>query len=328
MKCINKHKIKLFICGGLILSLMTACGSTAYELPYTADSQISSFNVISKAETNTAVPFAANLAVVTEDNTEGAGMMAEESGAAALFDLTSNEAIYARNVHEKMFPASLTKVMTALVALENGRLEQILTASSAVNVNESGAQLCGLVKGDTMTLDQALRIMLLNSANDAALLIAENIGGSVEGFVDMMNEKAHELGATNTHFVNPHGLTDAEHYTTAYDLYLIFNEAIKYETFNEIIHMTNYQTIFYDRNGKEKNFNKQTTNLYLRGEKEAPAGVTVIGGKTGTTNAAGHCLIMLSRDVSGAPYISVVLRAPTLDSVYAEMKDLLEEIAK
>lgn len=255
-------------------------------------------------------------------------MMAEESGAAALFDLNANEAIYARNVHEKMYPASLTKVMTALVALDYGRLEQILTASNAVNISEPGAQLCGLVRGDTMTLDQALRIMLLNSSNDAALLIAENIGGSVEGFVEMMNEKAHELGATNTHFTNPHGLTDFDHYTTAYDLYLIFNEAIQYETFNEIIHMTSYQTVFYDKNGKEKNFNKKTTNLFLRGEKEVPGGVTVIGGKSGTTNAAGHCLILLSRDVSGAPYISVVLRAPTLDSLYEEMKDLLAEIKK
>ncbi len=326
MKCINKNKCKIIACFCLLLSLCTACGNSSYEMPYTVDSQISSFNVISKTVTNVATPFAADLAVVIEDNTEGAGMMAEESGAAALFDLNAGEAIYARNVHEKMFPASLTKVMTALVALENGRLEQILTASTAVNINESGAQLCGLVKGDTMTLDQALRIMLVNSANDAALLIAENIGGSVEGFVDMMNEKAHELGATNTHFVNPHGLTDPEHYTTAYDLYLIFNEAIKHETFNEIIHMTSYQTIYYDRNSKEKNFNKQTTNLFLRGEKQAPTGVTVIGGKTGTTNAAGHCLILLSRDVSGAPYISIVLRAPDSDSVYNEMKDLLEEI--
>ena len=135
--------------------------------------------------------------------------------------------------------------MTALVALENASLDQVLTATSAVNITESGAQLCGLKPGDTMTLDQALLILLVYSANDVAMLIAENIGGTTDHFIEMMNEEAKRLGATNTQFMNPHGLTQDGHYTTAYDLYLIFNEAIKYETFNEIIHMTNYQTTYY-----------------------------------------------------------------------------------
>ena len=103
-----------------------------------------------------------------------------------------------------------------------------------------------------MTLDQALHILLMYSANDAAMLIAENVGGSVDHFVEMMNEEAMRLGATNTSFANPHGLSDDNHFTTAYDLYLIFNEAIKYDSFNEIIHMTSYQTTFYDKDGKAK----------------------------------------------------------------------------
>ena len=150
----------------------------------------------------------------------------------------------------------------------------------------------------------------------------------MEHFVEMMNDKARELGATNTHFVNPHGLTDLNHYTTAYDLYLIFNEAVKYETFSEIIHMTGYQTTYYDKNGNAKEFNRQTTNLFLRGDYKAPENVTVIGGKTGTTNAAGHCLMLFSRDESGAPFISVILRSESKDELYHEMIDLLGEIHK
>ena len=125
-----------------------------------------------------------------------------------------------------MYPASLTKVMTALVALQNASPDTVLTATDSVKITESGAQLCGLKAGDTMTLDQALHILLMYSANDAAMLIAENIGGSVDHFVEMMNEEAQRLGATNTSFANPHGLSDDNHYTSAYDLYLIFNEEV------------------------------------------------------------------------------------------------------
>ena len=150
----------------------------------------------------------------------------------------------------------------------------------------------------------------------------------MERFVEMMNEEALRLGATNTHFMNPHGLSDDEHYTTAYDLYLIFNEAIKYEAFNEIIHMTSYQTVYYDQEGAEKSLSFETSNLFLRGTYETPANVTVIGGKTGTTNAAGHCLILLSRDVNASPYISVILRSEARDALYSEMADLLDEINK
>ncbi|MDE7045465.1 MAG: D-alanyl-D-alanine carboxypeptidase, partial [Acetatifactor sp.] len=166
------------------------------------------------------------------------------------------------------------------------------------------------------------------SANDAAMLIAENIGGTVENFVEMMNREARRLGATNTHFANPHGLTEEEHYTTAYDLYLILNEAVKYETINEIIQMTSYQTTYLDKNGKEKTFDKTTTNLFLRGDYQPPANVNVIGGKTGTTKAAGHCLMLLSRDAGGAPYISVILGSDETETLYREMTDLLDEINK
>ena len=248
--------------------------------------------------------------------------------AAGLFGLDKKEVLYAKNIHERLHPASLTKVMTALVAIRYGQLNQTLTASDVVNITEPGAVLCGLTSGDTMTLDQALRILLIYSSNDVAMMIAENVGGSVERFVEMMNEEAARLGATNTHFMNPHGLTESEHYTTAYDLYLIFKEAVKIDTFNEIIHMSSYQTVFYDKDGKEKSFDRQNSNQYLRGERQAPANVTVIGGKTGTTNAAGNCLMLLSRDENGSPYISIVLRADGVEQLYEEMTDLLDEIHK
>lgn len=310
--------------------MLSGCGNLAYDMAYSADSNISSFNVISGQDTGTASPFSSDLCVVTDDVLEGTDADLSKATAALLFSLDDNEVIYAKNVHATLNPASLTKVMTALVVLRYGSMDQKLTATNAVNITESGAVLCGLKAGDTMTMDQALRILLVYSANDAAMLIAENIGGSVDHFVEMMNEEAARIGATNTHFANPHGLTDPNHYTTAYDLYLIFNEAVKYEAFNEIIHMAGYQTVYYDKDGKEKVFDRTTTNQFLKvgSDYSAPASVTVIGGKTGTTRAAGHCLILLVRDVNGAPYIAVTMGVPSTQELYVTMADLLGEIQK
>ena len=329
MKCLNRKKCKALLClTALSAAVLTGCGGLSYDMVYNVDSQVSSFNVVNRQDRNVAAPFASDLCVVTEDVRDDESVDMTLADAAILFDLNRQQILYAKNAHTSLYPASLTKVMTALVALENGSLDQTLTATSAVNITESGAQLCGVKSGDTMTLDQALRILLIYSANDVAMMIAENIGGTVEHFVEMMNDEARRLGATNTHFVNPNGLHDPEHYTTAYDLYLIFNEATRYDTFNEIIQMSDYQTVYYDKNGKEKTFDKTTTNLFVRGDYKPPSNVTVIGGKTGTTAAAGHCLMLLSRDSGGLPYISVILGSDGTETLYAQMIDLLGEINK
>lgn len=327
VKCTGKRYQNIIACLCVLLtlsSLLTGCGP-AYDMPYEAAANVSSFNIVSRQNTDTAETYAEDLCVV-KDDILAEGIDVGTAEAAVLFDLNNNSVIYAKNAHESLYPASLTKIMTAMVALKYGSLDQTLTATSAVNITEPGAQLIGLKAGDTMTLDQALRILLLYSANDVAMLVAEGVGGSVENFVAMMNQEALSLGATNTNFTNPSGLPDSEHKTTAYDLYLIFNAALKYETFNEIIQMTSYQTTYYDKDGEPKEFDKSTTNRFLKGDFQPPSGVTVIGGKTGTTNAAGHCLILLARDVSGAPYISVILRAESSDQLYEGMGHLLEGI--
>ena len=175
-------------------------------------------------------------------------------------------------------------------------------------------------------MTQALYALMMNSANDAAIAIAEHMSGSVDAFATLMNEEALKLGCTKTHFVNPHGLTANDHYTTAYDLYLIMNEAIKYSAFNEIIQMTEYESVYKDSTGNDKSMSFKTTNLFLRGDYQAPENVTVIGGKTGTTNAAGNCLIMVVKDTSGNPYIAVIMKASERTLVNSEMSELLREI--
>ena len=329
MKCTSRKGITGVLCLCLVIScILTGCGSLSYDMAYDADFNVSSFNVLSKVDTRAAEPFAANLCVVTNDVTDVGenGENIEQATAVILFGLNDKRVLYAKNANMQRNPASLTKVMTALVALKYGSMDQVLTATSSVNITESGATLAGLKVGDSMTLDQALRILLVYSANDVAMLVAEGVGGTVDHFVELMNEEAHRLGATNTYFTNPHGLTSDKHLTTAYDLYLIFNEAIKYETFTEIIQMNSYQTTYSDSKGNPKTFDKQSTNAFHKGNYQAPSNVIVIGGKTGTTKAAGHCLMLLVRDVGGAPYIAVVLGTPSADVLYPAMIELLGEI--
>lgn len=343
MKCINKivslrshceirsanSKIRrgVSVCLCFCMLFLSGCGSGDYAMPYDAYSANSSFTVLSADQAGRGEPFAADLCIANENYNESAVDMSEAE-AAGLFSIGDSQTLYAKNIHETLYPASLTKVMTALVALKNGNREDVLTASANVKITESGATLLGLKEGEKMTLDQALRILLLQSANDVAIMIAEQYGGTVEHFCEMMNEEARSIGATNCHFVNPHGLTQEEHYVTAYDMYLIFNEACKYELFKEIIGMSSYSTVYYDASGGEIHFDKSSTNRYLNGDAAAPTGITVLGGKTGTTSAAGKCLVLLSSDTSGKSYISIILKSSERDTLYTEMTALLDTIQK
>lgn len=305
----------------------SGCGKNDYAFEYSKNHHTSSFNIISSTTPQKFETFASDICVVTDDVVSN-NFAVEDESAAGLFDVKNNEVLYAKDANEMLYPASLTKVMTALVAIKNGNMDDILVATDAVKINESGATVIGLKAGDTMTLNQALHILLINSSNDVANLIAENIAGDVDSFVEMMNEEAVRLGATNTNFTNPHGLSDSNHYTTVYDMYLIFNEAIKYDVFNEIIHMQSYETVYYDSRGQEKEVSIHTTNQFLRGNYTAPNNMTVVGGKTGTTDMSGHCLILLAKDTSGNPYIGIILRASSRDLINQEMVQMLSEISK
>ena len=311
----------------LLALLLAGCsGTPAFSYAQaSADSRYTFLNS-SALSARAAEPFAQSLCVAAGDVEGSAPVDYSDVSAAALFDVGRGDVLSARNIFTKLYPASMTKVMTALLALKHGQTDMMLTASDNVVMTEPGAQVCGIAPGDTMTLDQALHLLLIYSANDAAVMIAEGIGGSLDNFIAMMNEEARALGATNTNFINSNGLNDENHYTTAYDMYLIFNEAVRYDLFKEIINMPSYSTVYHDEAGKEKELTVNSTNMYLQNVESAPQGVTVVGGKTGTTNAAGHCLILLVRDTSGNPYISIVMRAKDNDTMYEVMNALLEQI--
>lgn len=323
VKCTNKFILLI----GLCVLFLTGCGNSEYSMPYTADSNVSSFRIVNLEGTKaTADSFAKNLCIVNTDVNSGAASV-DVGMSACLFDINDKETIYSKSALEKMYPASLTKIMTAIVALKYGSPDMILTASANVIQKDPDSQTMNLNIGDQLTLDQALHVLLMYSANDVAIMIAEGIAGNVDDFVKLMNDEAKAIGATNTQYANPHGLSDDNHYTTAYDMYLIANEASKYELFNEIIHTQAFHTVYHDSAGNELNFDVKNSNQYISGKVSAPAGITIIGGKTGTTTAAGNCLVIYSRDVRSKPYISVVMKAPKRDILYSTMNSLLSLIS-
>lgn len=326
MKCTNKIKRSLIV-ACIATIFLSGCGKSNYAFEYSKNHHTSSFNIISSTTPQTFNTFSSNFCVVTEDILSE-NFSIEDKSAGGLFDVKNNRVLYCKDANEMLYPASLTKVMTALVAIKYGKMEEVLVASENVKIKDSSATVIGLKKGDTMTLNQALHILLINSSNDVANLIAENVAGDIDTFVQMMNDEAKRLGATNTNFTNPHGLSDSNHYTTVYDMYLIFNEAIKFEIFNEIIHMHTYETVYYDLRGKDKEVKITTTNMFLRGNYSAPENITVVGGKTGTTNMAGNCLMILAKDSAANPYIGIILRASSRDLVNKEMIQMLSEINK
>lgn len=270
--------------------------------------------------------FASDLCVVTDEASYNPDFVTSQ--AAALFDMDDREVLYSKDVFERMYPASITKIMTALVAIKEGDLKSRVLVTDDAVITEPGATLCGIEPGDTLTLEQLLYGLMLPSGNDAGAAIAVHIAGSIEAFSDMMNEEAVRLGATGTHFVNPHGLNNPDHYTTAYDLYLIFNEALKYPVFRQIVGTTAYTANYHNKNSEPVSKTWKGSNWFMTGERETPDGLKVFGGKTGTTKAAGYCLIMASRDDSDKEYISVVLKADSRPHLYDNMTNIISKIVK
>ncbi|MBR6615361.1 MAG: D-alanyl-D-alanine carboxypeptidase [Lachnospiraceae bacterium] len=270
-------------------------------------------------------PFAESICVPTGINDTDTLLTAD---AAAVFEIDGTEVVFERSATERMNPASTTKIMTAIVALKYGNLEDLVTVTDDAIITEAGSSMAGVKPGDVMRLEDLLYGLMIPSGNDAANAIAVHIGGSIEGFVEMMNEEAHRIGATATHFKNANGLTDPDHYTTAYDLYLLFCEALKYDTFRTIIGAHAHNASYFDALGNPKTASWGVGNYYMNGKREAPDGVTVFGGKTGTTQAAGYCLIMGSRMDDGREFASVVMKADSRNALYDDMTQIISKIDK
>ena len=229
---------------------------------------------------------------------------------AVLVDANYGEVLYDMNAYDKAYPASITKVMTALLvmeALESGQLTQdtLVTVSElAARKTFADESSANLKAGEQLTVEELLYCLLLPSANDAAKALAEAVDGSMEEFVAHMNRKAGELGCQGTHFANPHGLHNEDHYTTAYDISLFMTAALKYDLFRTIIGTASHTVPATNLSGERLYYNTNglISNLHYMGYVYDKC----IGGKTGTTDEAGRCLVAAAED-GDTLLISVVL---------------------
>lgn len=228
--------------------------------------------------------------------------------AALLYDLNSDSLVFAQDIDERLFPASLTKVMTCLLTLEMEQdLEKKVTVTAeGLKGQEPGGSNIALKVGEEISVKDLLYGLMVKSGNDAASVLAVNNSGSIEAFVEVMNRRAAELGCSGTHFMNPHGLHHDEHYTTARDMARILREAMKYPLFEEIFTTKEYTVPATNLSEARE---MKTTNFLIRSNGYPYVlDSRVLGGKTGNTSKAGRCLVTLS-EKDGMRLISVILGA-------------------
>ncbi|MFA6982695.1 MAG: D-alanyl-D-alanine carboxypeptidase family protein [Sedimentibacter sp.] len=241
------------------------------------------------------------------------------SESAVLIDAGSGTILAQKNADKKMYPASLTKIMTAILALELGELTDVITVDDDTPFEIDGSHIA-LEPGEILTLKDLLHALMLPSANDAASVIAKHYGGSLENFVKIMNQKAKELGAYSTNFTNPHGLHDTNHYSTAADLALITKYAMENDAFRKIVSTTKYEIQTTNKKDEPRYFtslnkllyNTSYNQIYVDGEYISPYYEYANGAKTGYTPEAGNCLVATAKK-DGTELIAVTMKGISLE---------------
>lgn len=249
-----------------------------------------------------------------EEQEEGMKIYSES---AILIEAKTGKILYEKNIHDRKYPASTTKILTAILALEKCDLDEKATVSkNAINSLEDGYAKADIQIGETFTIAELLDVMMVQSANEAAVVIAEHISGSVSEFAKLMNQKAKEIGCTDSNFVNPNGMHNENHYSSAYDLALIAKYCMKNETFRKLANKmecslprTEYWQDEQIEEHGERNF-KNTNKLLIEGNRYYYP--YAIGIKTGFTTPAKNCLISASNK-DGFETIAVVLHAETTE---------------
>lgn len=240
--------------------------------------------------------------------------------AAIVMEASTGLILYEKNIDHAYYPASITKIMTALLAIENSNLGEVVTFSkNAIYDVDLDSSRIGIDVGEQLTMQQCLYAILLESANEVTYAIAEHIAGNIDAFADMMNKRAEEIGCTNTHFVNPHGLHDDNHYTTAHDMALITREAMKNETFRKIFGTRTYQI---------PPTNIQPETRYLRNHhkfvlKQDYLYDDCIGGKTGYTSVAKYTLVSVAKR-GDLELICVVMHDDSNEHQYTDTAKLFD----
>ena len=323
---ILKSRLRIHAIAGILFLCIaiTGCGRQELTNEYANRNQSSiAEDKITVESIKQVEAFSDSLAVIPSDFSNSFDIE-NAVGELLLVNDDTNEVLYSSNSLQTTAMASTTKLMTAYVVLTHcDDLSQMVTVKHDI-VLEDGAVSIYLGPGDRISVDELLHGLLIMSANDCAVVLAEFISGDVDSFAKLMNETAKEIGATRSHFLNPHGLDAIGHYSCAYDLYLIFKKDLGIEHFKEIVAKKSY-TVRYQRGDEIIETEAENTNWYFQNRYKTPEGITLVGGKTGTTTNAGHCLVLEGVNEKGEHMIGVVLNATDNNLLYEEMSKLLTQ---
>ncbi len=305
------------------VALFTGCSNQAEEIAtYDLYDTSYSYGITNNGASSDVELFAKNLCVAGNEDLGTSSVDSQVASGAGAFNIDEQTTVYAQSIHERLYPASTTKILTAYIACMNGNLDDYYTVSANAVDQASDSSVIHLKEGDVISLRDLLYGLMLRSGNDAAIAIAEGLCGDVDSFMDLMNSTALALGASNSHFVTPNGLHDENHYTTVYDMYLILNAAIQNPDFYKIFTATTY-TANYTSGGSDKTVDWSSTNQYFSGKVKTPSGFTILGGKTGTTGAAGYCLVLLSENEEHEKIVSIIFNADCKSNLYLLMNQVL-----
>ena len=244
------------------------------------------------------------------------------SGSVLLMDASTGNILYSKDIFERRYPASTTKLMTAILTLENCKLTDVVTVShNAIFSIPVGYSHASLQEGEELTVEELLNVLLIPSANDAAVALAEHIAGSVEDFSTMMNNKAKEIGCLNTHFVNPNGVHDDNHYSTAYDLALIGKYAMQFDDIMRIAKVNQYTLPTSNKYDREDRIFNATNGLITKNDEYYYPAAT--GLKTGYTDKSGYCIVTTA-EKNGITLLEVVLGSDSIEDRYEDCIKLFD----
>ena len=254
--------------------------------------------------------------------------------AAFVINRSTNELLFGYNMLKELYPASITKLLTTLVVLRECDLKETVTIDSEVAAMKRGS-VAELNEGDVLTVYNLLVLLLTSSANNAAMALARYVAGTEEEFVEKMNRVMDDLGVNSTNFLNASGLHLAKHMTTAYDMYIVYQECTMSREFRDIMKLTEGEYDYTNAKGERGLRPYFTTNCFKASKEREktknsktyplPEGFKVLGGKTGTTDYAGYCLILHVADSEGTEYIVGAFHCATEEKLYTKLYDLIEE---
>lgn len=344
MKCTDKkitakqreirlHKIRktvflllfliIFLLSGVLCLLLLRNAGKLKE-PFVYDRSQSIFGTDAKESSLLEKGIARELCVGAS-NTPMDGIESQEGEAAGFFDIEKKEIPYAQNLHEKVSFGELNLLMTALVAYEQFDSEEIVTVDAEDVVQKSWGISSGLSAGNRITVQQLLNAVLVSSADDASYVLARAAAGDRKSFVEQMNQKAYELGMTNTQFANITGAEDEDQYTTVYDTYLLVNHLLKYPELINTMGLSVCTMNVSKQNGDLKQQVLNSDNPYVTGSLSVPKDVTVLGGKFKTSRSENYTVLLVQNNY-GDVFVLIVCRADSEKTMNTRIWEMLEKV--